>query len=109
MIDDYGFARIAMEHNFLKNCLALDVASQRDPKKYLNSDTRKDVVACNLRLRSGLNSTANVETLLSSTLDVNQIENRKCLKLIMLSVRLLVMQGLELQGEKMMIANLTLL
>ena len=54
----------------------------------------------NLRLHGEVSLTTNVETRLSSTLNTNQIENAKHLKLIMLTVRLLATQFIAFRGHK---------
>ena len=66
----------------------------------VNSQMHKDAVVYNLRSHGEVSSTTNVETHLSSTLDTIKIENTKCLKLIMLTVRLIATQGLEFRGYK---------
>ena len=66
----------------------------------VNSQMHKDAVSYNLILNGEVNSTANVETYLSSTLDTNQIEKTKYLKLIMQTVGLLATQGLAFRGHK---------
>ena len=69
-------------------------------KMHVNSQMNKDVVSYTLWLHGEVLSTTNVEALLSRTLDTNQIENKKWLKLIMLTVRLLATQGLEFRDHK---------
>ena len=69
-------------------------------KTHVTSHMHKDVIACNLRLYGKVISAANVKTRLSSTLDTNQIENRKQSKLIMLTIRLLTMQRLAFRGHQ---------
>ena len=60
----------------------------------------KNAVAYNFRLHSEANLTANVKTRLSNILDTNQIEHTACLKLIMMTVRLLETQALAFRGHK---------
>ena len=47
-----------------------------------------------------MNLAANVETLLPNTLDANPIENKKHLKLIILTIRSLATKGLTFRGYK---------
>ena len=50
----------------------------------------KDMVTCNMRLHGSESTNEDlVETQLSSKLNIDQIENKKCLKLVMMTARLL--------------------
>ena len=53
-----------------------------------NGDIHKDVPSHNLRLHGEVSSTSNFKARLHRTLNTNQIENRNCLMLIMLTIRL---------------------
>ena len=76
VIYDYGFARMTKKQNLKSQALLLALPYQQNQKD-VNSDMRKEVAACSLRLHGGENSTTNVENIFSSALETSQIEKRK--------------------------------
>ena len=71
MIHDSGFATILKVAKFLKGGFSDWYCLSERTKTHVNSRMRKEVAACNLSLHGEVNSAANVENLLSSTLDTN--------------------------------------